>query len=165
MHGHGKIGKVPVSDTYTARSDTDTNVSNMHPAKKIWFFIPGTARTRPDTAEQKKRERERELLKNLAFFPAIQGPSTHHGGETLTLSFSLSGRRTSSLLLAFSDPNIIFSRALVLGFSFVGLFCTVGTLSLIWALFGWDTTCDFGYGSRLQIDRLGFLFLRLDFFI
>ena len=163
MHGHGKIGKVPVSDTYTARSDMDTNVSNMHPAKKIWFFIPGTARTRPDTAEQKKRERE--LLKNLAFFPAIQGPSTHHGGETLTLSFSLSGRRTSSLLLAFSDPNIIFSRALVLGFSFVGLFCTVGTLSLIWALFGWDTTCDFGYGSRLQIDRLGFLFLRLDFFI
>ena len=34
MHGHGKMGKVPVSDTYTARSDTDTNVSNMHPAKK-----------------------------------------------------------------------------------------------------------------------------------
>lgn len=58
MHGHGKIGKVPVSDTYTARSDTDTNVSNRHPAKKICFFIPDTARTRPDTAEQKKGERE-----------------------------------------------------------------------------------------------------------
>ena len=63
MHGHGKIGKVPVSDTYTARSDTDTNVSNMHPAKKICFFIPGTARTRPDTAEQKKKERERTVEK------------------------------------------------------------------------------------------------------
>ena len=87
------------------------------------------------TRQSKKKKRE-NCRKNLAFFPAIQGPSTHPGGETLTLSFSLSGRRTSSLLLAFSDPNIIFSRALVLGFSFVGLFCTVGTLSLIWALFG-----------------------------
>ena len=135
MHGHGKIGKVPVSDTYTARSDTDTNVSNMHPAKKNLIFYSGHG---TDTAGhgRAKKQRERELLKNLAFFPAIQGPSTHHGGETLTLSFSLSGRRTSSLPLAFSDPNIIFSRALVLGFSFVVLFCTVGTLSLIWALFG-----------------------------
>ena len=66
MHGHGKIGKVPVSDTYTARSDTDTNVSNMHPAKNFVFLFRarhGHGRTR-----QSKKKRERTVEKTWHSF-------------------------------------------------------------------------------------------------